>query len=319
MPRAISRRSEIRCLHHLQPIDGERVVERAPVPQGHGAVDERGHLHGHDDPDVAGQGSRRGLAGLAMISVRVGPRRQVDEHGTSATVRGVRPGTSPASNTSRDKARREPASVRGAAAQVQAERRETKSHSRWRPCSAALQASVPAERRGAVSPGIGALLGEPRAQIDQPAALAAERPERRRRPVDLAPAGRTFDATDRQALRCASGAAAQHERHVGLGLRRACRQAIPGEEAHAAAVVAAADLRIQPGGGRQRDAQQLQRIVALEGDVEGAAARRLPCGCGRSGASATAAPRSHRTAAAAVPSHWLKVRMRASSGCASQK
>src|SRR6516165_3076646 len=36
-------------------------------------------------------------------------------------------------------------------------------------------------------------------------------------------------------------------------------------------MVTAADLGIQTRGGRERDAQQLQRVLALESDVEGAA------------------------------------------------
>ena len=44
-------------------------------------------------------------------------------------------------------------------------------------------------------------------------------------------------------------------------------QSVPRQQPHAAAVVAAADLRIQPRVRRQRDAQQLDRRVAFEGDV----------------------------------------------------
>src|SRR5207249_11428978 len=58
------------------------------------------------------------------------------------------------------------------------------------------------------------------------------------------------------------------ERHVSLGLCRTGRQAVPGEEADVAPVVTAADLGVQARGDRQRDAQQLQWIVALESDVE---------------------------------------------------
>src|SRR5690348_6076383 len=44
--------------------------------------------------------------------------------------------------------------------------------------------------------GDGVLLGQPGAEVDEPAALAAEGPEGRLRPVDLAVAGRALDALD---------------------------------------------------------------------------------------------------------------------------
>lgn len=46
----------------------------------------------------------------------------------------------------------------------------------------------------------GVLLGQPRAKVDQPAALAAEGPERRLSPVDLALAGGALDALHRHQL-----------------------------------------------------------------------------------------------------------------------
>src|SRR5215472_17632028 len=76
-------------------------------------------------------------------------------------------------------------------------------------------------------------------------------------------------------LRAASGAAGEREGYVGLGLGRARGQAVPAEEADRAAMMAAADLGIESGGRRQRDAQQLQRMVALEGDVEAPGRGRL--------------------------------------------
>ena len=44
--------------------------------------------------------------------------------------------------------------------------------------------------------GYGVLLGQPGAQVDEPATLAAEGPERGLRPVDIALAGRALDALD---------------------------------------------------------------------------------------------------------------------------
>jgi len=72
-----------------------------------------------------------------------------------------------------------------------------------------------------------------------------------------------------------SNAAGEDEGHVGLGLRRAAFDAVPFEETHAAAVVAAADLRVQVRVAGQRDAQQLVGRVALEGDAEHAGGRGL--------------------------------------------
>src|SRR5579859_43817 len=72
-----------------------------------------------------------------------------------------------------------------------------------------------------------------------------------------------------------SGAAGELEGDVLFGLSGPGGEAVPGEESQIAAVVAAADLGIETGGGGQRDAQQLQRIVTVEGDVESAALRHL--------------------------------------------
>src|SRR5258708_40366880 len=64
-----------------------------------------------------------------------------------------------------------------------------------------------------------------------------------------------------------SGAAAQRERHVGLGLCRAGRESVPGEKADIAAVVAAADLRIQARRGGQRRGQPPPAVVPLRSKI----------------------------------------------------
>src|SRR5881398_1120447 len=118
--------------------------------------------------------------------------------------------------------------------------------------------------------GNGALLGQPGAEVDKPAALAAERAKRGALPRELTLAGGAVDAHRTHRPR-PSAAAAEREGHVRLGLGRARGQSIPGEEADVAAVMTAADLRVEPRGGRQLDAEQLQRIVPIEGDVESTA------------------------------------------------
>src|SRR6184192_2655608 len=101
--------------------------------------------------------------------------------------------------------------------------------------------------------GNGALLGQPGAEVDKPAALAAEWAKRGALPLQLTLAGGAVDA-DRTHRPGPSAAAAEREGHVRLGLRRARGQSIPGEEADVAAVMTAADLGVEPRGGRQRDA-----------------------------------------------------------------
>ena len=86
------------------------------------------------------------------------------------------------------------------------------------------------------------------------------------RPVDLTLAGGTLDVRD--------GHHAQQVRRnftsVSACVARSPR-ALPAEEAHVAAVVAAAHLRVKPHRGRQRDPQELQRILAVESNGEVAA------------------------------------------------
>src|SRR5204863_8600239 len=101
--------------------------------------------------------------------------------------------------------------------------------------------------------GNGALLGQPGAEVDKPAALAAEWAKRGALPLQLTLAGGAVDA-HRTHRPGPSAAAAEREGHVRLGLRRARGQSIPGEEADVAAVMTAADLGVEPRGGRQRDA-----------------------------------------------------------------
>src|SRR6202035_1551018 len=111
---------------------------------------------------------------------------------------------------------------------------------------------------------------QPGAQIQQAAALAAERAKRFAVTLQFSVAGRTVDArrTHRDTASTLS-AAAQHERHVRLRLCGPGRHAVPGEAADIAAMVTAADLGVQAHGCWQRDAHQLQWIVARASDVEG--------------------------------------------------
>src|SRR5437667_2681845 len=101
--------------------------------------------------------------------------------------------------------------------------------------------------------GNDALLGQPGAEVDQPAALAAEWAKRSALPLQLTLAGGAVDA-HRTHRPKPSAAAAEREGHVRLGLGRARGQPIPGEKADVAAVMTAADLRVEPRRGRQRDA-----------------------------------------------------------------
>ena len=117
--------------------------------------------------------------------------------------------------------------------------------------------------------GDGALFGEPGAQVHHLAAFAAERPPREvLAPHELALAGGT---RTRGAL-IAPLAGDELEGDVAFSLRRSRGQAVPAQEAHAAAMMAAADFRIDARVGGHADAQQLQRRVAIEVDGEGAAA-----------------------------------------------
>src|SRR5437867_3743781 len=81
--------------------------------------------------------------------------------------------------------------------------------------------------------GDGALLGQPGAEVDQTAAFAAEWAKRGALPVQLTVAGGAVDAHRTHRPR-PSGAAAEREGHVRLGLGRARGQSIPGEEADVA-------------------------------------------------------------------------------------
>src|ERR1700693_502810 len=113
------------------------------------------------------------------------------------------------------------------------------------------------------------LLAEPRTEVDQPAALAAERSKRIfLRPGDVALAGRTVHTDGHRRL---LGAADQGKRHIRFVLSGALFDAAPLEKAHVAAIMTAADLGVQGVLGRQADAQQLVRRLAIEGNVEHAA------------------------------------------------
>src|ERR1700686_4573214 len=70
-------------------------------------------------------------------------------------------------------------------------------------------------------------------------------------------------------------AAHQSERDLRVGLRGALLDAVPLQESHAAAIVTAADFRIQRAVRRQADTQQLEWGVAVEGHIEHTAGRHL--------------------------------------------
>ena len=66
---------------------------------------------------------------------------------------------------------------------------------RWRVAVLRLRGAIDRIIRRRLT-GDGVLLGQPCAEVDEPAALAAEGPERRLRPVDLALAGGALDVLD---------------------------------------------------------------------------------------------------------------------------
>jgi hypothetical protein len=85
------------------------------------------------------------------------------------------------------------------------------------------------------------LLGEPRTQIDEPAAVAAERPVRRcRRPFDIAPARRTFDYRCHPDLNPTLSAAGQLKRHISCDVDRTRGSIQPIQKANGAAMLAGA-------------------------------------------------------------------------------
>src|ERR1700685_1343146 len=89
-------------------------------------------------------------------------------------------------------------------------------------------------------------------------------------PTTRSHAGR-WDTTTALPSSRALAAADQLERHIRPGLRGALLDAVPLQKSHAAAIVTAADFRIEGTGGGQADAKQLVGRVAIEGDVEDAA------------------------------------------------
>ena len=109
------------------------------------------------------------------------------------------------------------------------------------------------------------LFGEPRTEIDEPAAIAAERPElRRRRPFHIAPARGTFDYRTHQPVTAESTTAGQNEGHIHLDVRRTRRGIQPVQEANGAAMLIGAHFRKQLQVRGQRHANQLAGIFAIE-------------------------------------------------------
>ena len=84
--------------------------------------------------------------------------------------------------------------------------------------------------------------------------------------------GTTLGATAASRARC------QRERHIRGGLYRSRGGVLPDEETHAAAVVAAADLRVEIRALRQSDADQLHRDIAAERELKDPASRDLGFG-----------------------------------------
>ena len=214
--------------------------------------------------------SRRGLAGLDTIRVSVGPTTR----STSTTI----PTTCSTPERYQPGQRYQPKyspPTTSASAPALARRWRPKAFNRnGMDSSVALRRPLFRDgvlRRWDALAGDRALPGEPGTEIDQAATLAAERAERRILPVQIALARRTLDACRAHEGNFRderSGAAAQRERDVALRLGRTRGDAVPREEANAAAMVAAADLGVKARGGGERDAQKLQRVVPLEGDVE---------------------------------------------------
>ena len=115
------------------------------------------------------------------------------------------------------------------------------------------------------------LFGEPRTEIDEPAAIAAERPVLGgRRPFHIAPAGRTFHYRHRPKPKNL-GAAGQEKRYVYFDVRRTRRCIQPIQKTNGATMLIAAYFRKQVGVGRQRDAHQLAWVLAIELQLEDAA------------------------------------------------
>jgi len=87
------------------------------------------------------------------------------------------------------------------------------------------------------------LFGEPRAEIDEPAAIAAEWAVLGgRRPFHFAPAGRTFHY-GHQPKPENLGAAGQEKRYVDFDVRRAGGCIVPVQKANGAAMLIAAHFR----------------------------------------------------------------------------
>jgi hypothetical protein len=106
---------------------------------------------------------------------------------------------------------------------------------------------------------------EPRAQIDEPAAIAAKGPINRfRRPFDRALAGRTFDDCCHRNLCPDSSAARQKKRHIHFDVYRTTGGIKPIQKSNGATMLATADLGIQSAVGRQGHAHQLARILAIK-------------------------------------------------------
>ena len=126
---------------------------------------------------------------------------------------------------------------------------------------------------------------EPGAQIDEPAALAAEGPVCRvRRPFHRPPAGGAFNRRYHRRQRPDSSAASQQEGHIHFHVRGAAGGIEPVQKPNGAAVLAAADLGEQVGIGRQGYTDQLAGVLAIELQLEYAAGgdftlalRILPC------------------------------------------
>ena len=118
-----------------------------------------------------------------------------------------------------------------------------------------------------------ALLGDPGAEVDQPAALAAEGAEGRVDQSSSRPqvGHLTYGGPSLRWPLQRSGAAAQREGHVVRRLHGACASRSSCRKRRLQRWWLPLISGIEPGIRRQRDAQQLQRRVALEGDLEDAA------------------------------------------------
>src|ERR1700679_2798978 len=110
---------------------------------------------------------------------------------------------------------------------------------------------------------------EPCAQIDEPAALAAEGPVwRMRRPFHRPPAGGAFSRRYHFSLRPESSAASQEKGHIHFHVGGAAGGIEPIQKPNGATMLAAADLGEQISVGRQGYTDQLAGVLAIELQLE---------------------------------------------------